>query len=118
MPSITDNKKEAMPVRHLILNLGLTLIWDILGSLIIIWKISILSSSALIGFLFGFTITLLLIAPFIYHRSHKKILSYKETDPQKQLLMSMKFVGLLVLITAVLSIIFAIIHRQFLVVLK
>jgi len=118
MPSSTDKKKVLQPVGYLLLNLGLILAWGIIGSLIIIWKISILSNSALVGFLFGSTTTLLLLSPFIYHHSHKKILSYKETDPQKQLLMSMKFVGLLVAITAVLSIFFTFIHRQFLVILK
>lgn len=118
MSSITDKKKELMPVSHLMLNLGMTLTWGIIGSLIIIWKISILSNSALVGFLLGFTTTLLIISPFIYHHNHKKILSYKETDPQKQLLTNIKFAGLFVLITAVLSLFFAIIHQKFLVVLK
>jgi len=118
MPSSPDKKKVLLPVGYLLLNLALTLIWGILGSLIIIWKISILSNSVLVGFLFGITITLLILSPFIYHHSHKKILSSKETDPQKQLLMSMKFVGLLVVITAVSSLFFTIIHQQFLVVLK
>lgn len=118
MPSNTDKKKESKPVNHLLLNLGMTLAWGIIGSLIIIWKISILSNSALVGFLLGFTTTLLILSPFIYHRNHRKILSYKETDPQKQLLMSIKFVSSLVLITAVLTLFFAIIHQQFLVVLK
>ena len=107
-----------MPVSHLILNLGLTLTWGIIGSFIIIWKISIQSNSALVGFLFGFTLTLLLLSPFIYHHSHKKILSHKETDPQKQLVTSIKFIGLLVLIIIVLSILFAFLHHQFLVALK
>jgi hypothetical protein len=118
MPLTTDKKKEWVPVRHLILNLGLTLIWGIIGSLIIIWKISLQSSSALVGLLLGFTTTLLILSPFIYHHNHKKILSNEETDPQKQLLTSIKFVGLLVLITAVLSILFAFLHQQFLVILK
>lgn len=107
-----------MPVNHLILNLGLTLTWGIIASFIIIWKISIQGNSVLVGFLFGFTITLLLLSPFIYHRSHKKILSYKETDPQKQLLGSIKFVVLLVSIIIVLSVLFAFLHHQFLVALK
>jgi len=107
-----------MPVGHLVLNLGMTLTWGIIGSLIIIWKISILSNSALVGFLLGFTTTLLIISPFIYHHNHKKILSYEETDPGKQFLVSIKFVGLLVLIIAVLSLLFTFLHQQFLVVLK
>jgi hypothetical protein len=118
MPSTADKKMELMPVSHLILNLGLTLAWGMIGSLIIIWKTSILSNSALVGFLFGSTITLLILSPFIYHYSHKKILRYKETNPQKQLSVSIKFIGLLVVITAVLSLFFTIIHQQFLVILK
>jgi hypothetical protein len=118
MQSTIDKKKAWTPVSHLILNLGLTLIWGIIGSLIIIWKISIPSSSTLVGFLLGFTVTLLIISPFIYHYHHKKILSYEETDPGKQLLTSIKFVGLLVSIIAVLSLFFAFLHQQFLVVLK
>jgi hypothetical protein len=118
MPSAIDKKKAWMPISHLILNLGLTLIWGIIGSLIIIWKISIQSSSVLVGFLLGFTATLLIISPFIYHHNHKKILSFEETDPRKQLLASIKFVGLLVLIIAVLSLLFTFLHQQFLVVLK
>lgn len=118
MPSIVDNEKDLIPVSRLLLNLSATITWGIIGSLIIIWKISIPSNSALVGFLLGFTTTLLLLSPFIYHHNHNKILSDKETDPQKQLLTSLKFVIVFVLITAVLSLLFATIHHQFLVVLK
>lgn len=107
-----------MPLSHLILNLGLTLTWGIIGSLIIIWKVSIQSNSVLVGFLLGSTTTLLIISPFIYHQKHKKILSYEETDPHEQRLASIKFIGLLVLITAASSILFAFLHQQFMVVLK